>query len=692
MTDSSTWKVSLSENGTFTALAVGTGDQFNPILVRSDDHAGPCWYGEWDGGPQRVELKAVGPHPQTLSPDGERGEDGSLPIQFEGAHGSLSFSLSYHTGGDRLAIVSGLRNNGLDPFRPVKCGLKLGLDCYMESYPEWDNKLFPTLLRCEPAHFWGYLMSPAGRILGMASPDPVASWSLDYNYTIYEGHWAGGLSADTPWNPEQSQIEGEGVRHEGHRIYTLNLDLLNAPPLPSRHPSGLSELAPGEERRWTIYLLPVPDLGGLKPLLAEVCAAPMLELERYTLSPGEITRLYAYGGTPAEVVLTGPDGHTYALSPVDISPTRSVYLLAPSGPEGIYTLTVRSTAGKAAEAKLYVRRPWSWYLRQARVEAVRKSQKASTHMETWLGCFSTYLARSYFPDPEVDIRAEANFRAILPLMFDTRKAEPITDPARIQNTAAMLGLLADVYTATGNEAAMDLATRLADWLILSQGADGSYRADHGRGVHYTSVTYIAKYMLELALVEKEMVKKSDAWRARYERHYASAKAAIDDLERRKDNIGTEGEHTFEDGMISCTALQLGMFALLQEDPAAREKYTAAARSVLDKHRCLEQLAVPDARMRGATLRFWEAQYDVLIRRNMLNSPHGWTSWKTYATWYLYLLSGEEAYLRNTMDTLGACMQVVDLSTSSLRWGFVPDPYLPGGSSPRTRRDQDPAGR
>jgi prepilin-type N-terminal cleavage/methylation domain-containing protein len=152
---------------------------------------------------------------------------------------------------------------------------------------------------------------------------------------------------------------------------------------------------------------------------------------------------------------------------------------------------------------------------------------------------------------------------------------------------------------------------------------------------------------------------------------------MEDLVLRMDDLDTEGELTFEDGMISCAAAQLGMFALLQDDAVARARYADAAGAMLRRHRCLEQRLVPDARMSGATLRFWEAQYDVLLFPNMLNSPHGWTSWKTYATWYLYLLTGEESLLAETMNTLGACMQMLDAETGILRWAFVPDPYILG---------------
>ena len=101
---------------------------------------------------------------------------------------------------------------------------------------------------------------------------------------------------------------------------------------------------------------------------------------------------------------------------------------------------------------------------------------------------------------------------------------------------------------------------------MSQTEDGAYRADFGHGVHYTSVTYIAKYMLELAVIEQRLGRAQPEWQERFERHYNSARRAVENLERLRDNIGTEGEHTFEDGMISCTAAQLGHFALLQEDP------------------------------------------------------------------------------------------------------------------------------
>jgi hypothetical protein len=164
--------------------------------------------------------------------------------------------------------------------------------------------------------------------------------------------------------------------------------------------------------------------------------------------------------------------------------------------------------------------------------------------------------------------------------------------------------------------------------------------------------------------------------AAYHRHFESARMAMDFLVRSQDNLTTEGENTFEDGMISCSGLQLGLFALLQKDEPARRVYADAARKMLFAHRCLEQLLIPDCRMNGATLRFWEAQYDTLIGKsmNMMDSPHGWSAWLIPALWYQYLLTGEEVWLEKTMNTLGSCAQLLDGHTGQLRWAFVPDPY------------------
>lgn len=138
---------------------------------------------------------------------------------------------------------------------------------------------------------------------------------------------------------------------------------------------------------------------------------------------------------------------------------------------------------------------------------------------------------------------------------------------------------------------------------------------------------------------------------------------------------TEGELTFEDGMISCSALQIGMLALMQKDEAQKKHYTDAMLDILNSHDCLTQLKVPDGRRRQGTMRYWEAQYDVQMLPNMFNSPHGWSGWRAYATYYAYLLTGEEKWLLQTFNAMGAFANLIDYKTGDLRWAFVVDPHL-----------------
>ncbi|RLC65823.1 MAG: hypothetical protein DRI48_06140 [Chloroflexi bacterium] len=258
-------------------------------------------------------------------------------------------------------------------------------------------------------------------------------------------------------------------------------------------------------------------------------------------------------------------------------------------------------------------------------------------------------------------------------MYDASAKWPLPHYlGRIQNTSYMAAILVDRYQATGDIWNLEQASGLADYILTQQGADGGY---YNGGTHYTSVGYMAKQIMEVAL-EEQKLSADPVWRAAYERHYDSVQRAIDDLEARGENVHTEGELTFEDGMISCTYSQLGMFACLQQEIGLKHKYRDAALALTDKHRCLSQLLIPDCRMNGGSLRFWEAQYDILAYgSNMMNSVHGWSAWRIYGLWYNYLLTGQEKWLRQAQNALGSCVQVIDTQSGILRWGFVPDPYI-----------------
>lgn len=579
------------------------------------EHAGPVLHIVYAG------RESVGDH--TWEEDGWRG------VYYWGV--SMYTRVEETADGARIRVR--MVNRSSQTFRPDRVSLSLGIDCYMERYPDWNRQVFPTLLRCEKTHFWGYFRSPLGAILGIACPDPIPSWALEYNRFFCDG---------------------------GHRIYTARLDLLSIEKQPGRHPS-VESIRPGEEKNWTIDLFDAPDLDALMRAASKLCRAPMLCAERLILERDERAFVTIY--SPEKPVLSEGEA-------VQTEPGAWRAALSGEGAEGCHTLRA-AAAGHESELIFYRRRDWSFYLKAARRAALDMPQKTGSHCESWYGLFSAFEAARFFPCAELDEPLLRRFEALLPLAFDAETGEPTRIAGRIQNTATLVSLCADAWQATRESSWLETGARFADFLIdKCQNEDGVFFS-YG-GTHYTCVIYIAKSILELWLAEKDQ----PGFAVRAEKHYKAARRAIDELVRNRDNIGTEGEHTFEDGMISCAVTQIAMMGLLVPEDE-RAPYIEAAEAMLSKHRCLERLNSVDARSRNTTLRFWEAQYDVLIPANMINSPHGWSGWKIYGVWYLYLLTGKREYLVDAMETLGSCAQLIDLD-GSLRWAFVPDPCIHAG--------------
>ena len=619
-------RATFDSRGCVTSLEFKRTGGWETVQFRSDEHAGPQWMVEDGDGWHAVPMTA---------------SRGAAPT-FTGSFGQVAFGLRYELRGTVLAIKATAHNKGTTAFNPVRAGIQLGINTSMEKYPDWNDLYFPTLLRCERTHFWGYLMTPSGRILGIGSPDPVASWHLDYK-----------------------QLQ--------HRIHTVAVDFLNAPPLPDRHPAGLTGLKPGEKKTWTLCIEDIPSLDKVKAMVGHTIAAPMIDCDRYTVGEGETVAISILSDKPVKMAsIATPKGGMVKIAPERAGAGMWSALFTPSAGPGMYVLSVVTSNGMCAEARITMRRPWSWYLLRARSEAVAKPQKASSHTESWYGLFPCFAARRLFPNPSLDRQADSKFKEIWPLMYDMKAMQPTSWHDRIQNHACAAGLMVARYRATGNVRDLEFAASLADFILAKQVADGSYR---NNGTHYTSVVYIGKSLMEVMACEKELAANDPAWKKRYDRHAASVRRAMDDLAAHRDNIDTEGERTYEDGMISCSCTQLGLAALLATNAADRAKYLDAALHLRSGHRCVSQMLVPDSRMNGGSLRFWESQYDVLMSPNMLNSPHGWSAWRIYGLWYLYLLCGDPSLLREAMNALGSCVQVVDSGSGELRWAFVPDPYV-----------------
>ena len=574
---------------------------------------------------------------------------------------TLSYQILYQVEGERLAIKVICHNLLETKLENIQLSLRLGIDTEMASYPHWRNVFFPTLMRCEKSHFWGYFMTPTGRILTVACPDPIASYHLHYNNSKHKISFG-----------------------NGHRIRTVSLDLLNPAPLPERHPQDLS-LSPGESRIWTVYLEEAASLSDVAKVVSKNANAPAFQADYYTLAPGENSQISIFSSSVPKVSVVTPGGVNNKVKVKRNNKQLYTFSYRMSD-VGVYTFMAYNSKGQVAEMKLSCRRAqYSDYIQAARLASLKYQQKTNSNAECWYGLFSAMIAREYFPEQAVDDEVNKVFHQINKMTFDLDTHMPLNNPWRIQDTALKAALWAQYYRTTINIEHLRWAADLADFIMTKQvpetadimlrgvAVDGAYRAGK---THYTSVIYVAKGIMEVMKEEKKLMGTSDEWTARYKRHYASVKKAMDDLAFHLDNIQTEGEMTFEDGMISCSYTQLSEFALLQpEGSKERAYYTEAAEKLAGMHRCLSQILIPDSRMNGGSLRFWESQYDILTMPDMMNSPHGWSAWRIYGLRNLYLLTGKYDYLQQMINAIGSCIQLIDPVTAKLNWAFICDPYI-----------------
>ena len=218
----------VTENGCVSQIVQEGNRSWPLVLFRDDEHSGPCW--TYRG--KRITMVRSAP-----------GE-----LSFTGQIEGLRFSLRYRVHSEHLVLLASIRNTGTLRLTDVQAGIILGIDTYMEKHPAWSDRVFPTMLRCEKTHFWGYLMGPKGQIMTIATPEPIASYQIHYK-------------------PGQ------------HRIYTVELIPMTPLSLPKRHQNHLHTLEHGEEKIWTITLWPLTGLNEVKPVAARLTDAQMVDVE-----------------------------------------------------------------------------------------------------------------------------------------------------------------------------------------------------------------------------------------------------------------------------------------------------------------------------------------------------------------------------------------------------------------------------
>ena len=351
-----------------------------------------------------------------------------------------------------------LTNRNSYPFQPQKSGLKLGIDTYMDKYPEWFFKYFPTLMYCDRTHFYGYLQTPTRHTLGLFSEQPIASWSVDYSlgYMDPSPHW-----------------------FMGHRIESLNLDLLNELPLPDHNPQHLYELKQGESKTWNISFVNIGSLNNYEPEMRKHTDIPLISIEQTDVRPNEKTSFSVFANNPIAFIY---DDKGKSLDVELIRLSSKEFKVTTTLPKvGLYNVEIKDR-GKVASATLLARNEWKWVLEKARLATIKYPQKATSHAESWYGFYSAFIAAKEFPNQALDLENSKRFDMLYNLLHEDEK--PLYYGSRIQNTSTTIGLLVDKYEAFGDVKDLEKASKLGDWLIeTSQHKNGAY---YNHSVVYTS--------------------------------------------------------------------------------------------------------------------------------------------------------------------------------------------------------------
>ena len=131
------WKAYINESdGTISRYEFLSENGWEVVPFREDSMSGLAWEGI------------------SLFPVPER------DLMFMAEKDNIHYSISYLPEKDHLVAICSLTNKGYGDFEPKRARLIIGVDSEMKTYPQWDAKFFPTLIRCEKNFTWGYFMSP----------------------------------------------------------------------------------------------------------------------------------------------------------------------------------------------------------------------------------------------------------------------------------------------------------------------------------------------------------------------------------------------------------------------------------------------------------------------------------------------------------------------------------------------------
>jgi len=502
-------RAEINRRGRLTALHLKRGKEFDTFRFRTDQWCGPSWVVEDAGRTSQILL-----HPNEKTAG-----------LYEGKMGEVSYSLQYRVTAGRLEIEAALENHSAAVFNPISASVRLGVDTEQLTYPQWRRTPYPTYLRCEPTHAWGYAMTPNGEILGIACPDVAASWQQ---------------LAINP-NPQ--------------RPVTFSLTAIGQGEYSKDQPAQLS-LKSDERRIWRIRLFSIADLSQVPNRLSEQAGASFLNLALNTVEPGQVAIVpnFVRQGELRTASVTGPDEKTYEIYPqnrrevLDDDDMKRGFTLAgvetpnslrfiPENTPGTYRLRAEHTQiAKDAKGEIVVGKNG-----RDEIDGVRVSETTVTVQQPW----STFKAPTT-STPSLDL---AGARASTPQAMTKAAAQY----ARQRN-------------AGGDFSELELAAALVDLAL----------------VHQPSLTSSDTAWFDVMSVMQEELREVDrpTWRARYDRHYAATQRAINDLIARLDNLPSENAAGFDATRLCNAAGLLGQWTANFADAADRIRCQQAALELL----------------------------------------------------------------------------------------------------------------
>lgn len=503
-------RAEINRRGRLTALHLKRGKEFDTFRFRTDKWCGPSWVIEESGRTSQILLQ---PNEKTLG-------------LYEGKQGDVSYSLQYRVSAGRLEIEAALENHSATVFNPISASVRLGIDTEQLTYPQWRRTPYPTFLRCEPTHAWGYAMTPNGEILGIACPDVAASWQQ--------------LSS----NPNLQ------------RPVTFSLTAIGQGEYSKDQPSQLS-LKSDERRVWRIRLFSIADLAQVPSRLSEQAGASFLNLALNTVEPGQLAIVpnFVRQGELRTVSITGPDQKSYEIYPqnrremLDEDDMKRAFGLTgvenpnslrfiPENKPGIYRLRVEHTqVAKDAKGEIIVGKDG-----RDEVEGVRVSETIVNVQQPW----STFKNPTASTPPSLDVAG-------------ARLASP-------QAVAKAAAHHARQRNAGGDISELELAGALIDLALA----------------HRPSLTSSDPAWLDVMTVMQAELREVDrpAWRARYDRHYAATQRAINDLVARLDNLPAENAAGFDAVRLSNAAGIIAQWTASFAEPSDRIRCQQAALELL----------------------------------------------------------------------------------------------------------------